>query len=691
MQKLSSLIIRKNHRNKYQNYFRKAITISVLFLSLTGNSQLVAQTDREIADSNRVFDWAERNLPEFFAPAGVGTLTIEGYVVRFYSQTNTWLGTNGGRVYVFGEAFNAIAPTGLSLKSIGDSEQFLAIADRESQVPGMNSGTQNSLLAEADLNQLIREGSPVRRINRPGRPRGDSRNEPRQDDGPTEIGVRSIDGHDNNLANPLIGAAGAQLQRRVPADYSDGLSGLAGSDRASARAISNLISAQSDSVLNPMNASDMLWQWGQFLDHDIDLTDGVNPPEPANIPVPAGDPYFDPTGTGIATISLNRSIYDETVSEFSPRQQINEVTSWIDASNVYGSEEDRTNALRTLSGNGKMKVSDGDLLPFNVDGFPNAGGDSSTLFFAGDVRANEQLGLTAMHTLFVREHNRLADEIAFENPDFSGEEIFQATRKIVGAQMQVITYNEYLPALLGHHALDRYNGYDDSVDATISNLFSTAAYRYGHSALSPTLLRVDANGAEIDAGHIALRDAFFSPHKLAAQGGLEPLLRGLAQQVCQNIDPLVIDDVRNFLFGPPGSGGFDLVSLNIQRGRDHGLPSYNATRIALGLAAKSSFADISGDPEVQSRLAAAYENVDQIDLWVGGLAEEKLDGALVGELMFTVFKQQFEALRDGDRFWYQTTLNRRQTNQVENTSLADIIRRNTEISNEIGNDVFHVN
>lgn len=680
----------KTHQKNSRNRFRKTASTALLIFGLAGNSQLFAQTDREIADSNRVFDWAERNHPELFAPAGVGTLTIEGYVVRFYSETNTWLGTSDGSVYVFGEPFSAIAPIGLSLKTIGESEEFLDIANQERQVPGIGSGTRNQLLVEADLNRLIREGSPARRINRPGRPRDDRRNQDSQDNKPSQAQYRSIDGHDNNLENPLVGSAGTQLRRLVPADYSDGITALAGADRASARAISNLVSSQTESVLNPMNASDMLWQWGQFLDHDIDLTDGVSPPEPANISVPAGDPFFDPTGTGIAIIGMNRSIYDVNLSEFSPRQQLNEITSWIDASNVYGSEESRTRALRTLNGDGKMKVSEGNLLPFNVDGFPNAGGDSSSLFFAGDVRANEQLGLTAMHTLFVREHNRLAEEIAFENPDFNGEDIFQTARRVVGAQMQVITYNEYLPALLGHNSLDRYRGYDDSVDSTISNLFSAAAYRYGHSALSPTLLRVDANGEEIAEGHIALRDAFFSPHKLA-QGGIEPLLRGLTQQICQNIDPLVIDDVRNFLFGPPGSGGFDLVSLNIQRGRDHGLPSYNDTRQALGLATKLSFADISDDPEVQDRLAAAYDNVDQIDLWVGGLAEEKRDGALVGELMFTVFKQQFEALRDGDRFWYQASLNNRQTNQVENTSLADIIRRNTDIDSEIGNDVFHVN
>ncbi|MFK7865020.1 MAG: peroxidase family protein [Pseudohongiellaceae bacterium] len=672
------------------------ITLNKIFLTLIGlsffySSFLYSQTDREIADSNRVFDWAERNFSELFSPAGVRTLSIDNFVARFYSDTNTWIGINNGSVFVFGEQFEQITPEGSTLKKIGETEIFLSLAAQELNATRTGNAQSNPFLAAADLNQLIREGSPVRRINRLNRPRKNLNDQRERQDIIQAESIRSIDGSSNNLDFSNIGAAGSQLKRLVASDYADGLSALAGPQRPSPRLISNLISAQSDSRPNELNASDMLWQWGQFLDHDIDLTDGSTPPEPANIEVPLGDSFFDPSGTGIATISMNRSVYDPNEEETSPRQQINEITSWIDASNVYGSDRERSNSLRTLTGDGKMKVSAGNLLPFNVDGFPNAGGESASLYFAGDVRANEQLGLTAMHTLFVREHNRLADEIANSNPNLSGEDVFQAARQIVGAQMQVITYREYLPALLGRGSLTRYKGYDDSIDPTISNLFSSAAYRYGHSALSPTLLRLDKNGDETLDGHIALRDAFFAPMKIAEEGGIDPLLRGLSQQVCQTIDPLVIDDVRNFLFGPPGSGGFDLVSLNIQRGRDHGLPSYNATRIALGLLPKTSFADINSDLEIQQRLSDSYENVEQVDLWVGGLAEEKLSDALVGELLFTVIKQQFEALRDGDRFWYSRALERRLVNQVENTSLADIIRRNTDIGAEIDNDVFHVN
>jgi hypothetical protein len=526
--------------------------------------------------------------------------------------------------------------------------------------------------------------SPVLRIRRQ-RPNGP--NQP-----PPSAGFRTIDGTDNNRNDTQMGAAGTPLLRLVAAAYGDGISALAGDDRPGAREISNVVAAQSESIPNRRRVTDYLWQWGQFVDHDIDLTDGVAPAEAAAIQIPAGDPWFDPDGTGTVTMSFNRSIYDPDsgTDADNPRQQLDEITAWIDASNVYGSDSERAAALRTLDGTGRLAVSDGNLLPFNVDGFPNAGGPSASLFLAGDVRANEQVGLTAMHTLFVREHNRLAAQIAGQNPQLNGDQVYQRARQIVGALIQKITYDEFLPALLGPRALRPYNGYHPTVDASIANLFSTAAYRFGHSALSPTILRVNRQGHEIAAGHLPLQSAFFAPQKIIDEGGIAPILRGLARQACQAVDPFVVDDLRNFLFGPPGAGGFDLVSLNIQRGRDHGLPSYNETRRALGLDAAADFADISSNPQIQQRLAAAYDDVEQVDLWVGGLAEDPLPRALVGELVFVIVRDQFEALRDGDRLWYQRVLPPQVLREVESTKLADVIRRNTGIRGEIQDDVFHL-
>jgi len=499
---------------------------------------------------------------------------------------------------------------------------------------------------------------------------------------------RSIDGTSNNESDVSMGSTGVALLRLVEADYADGISELAGENRESARFISNEVCHQEESVPNHRAATDMVWQWGQFLDHDIDLTEGADPAEGADIPIPFGDEFFDPFQTGTQTMAFSRSAF---LAGSRPRQQINQTSAWIDGSNVYGSNAIRADALRAHDGTGRLATSEGNLLPFNTTGLPNAGGTGDDLFLAGDVRANEQVYLTAMHTLWVREHNRWADRIRVYAPEATGDEIYEAARIVVIAELQIITFEEFLPALLGPDAIPDYAGYDSGVDAGISNEFSGAAYRFGHSMLSSKLLRLDRNGNESVHGHLALRDAFFAPHRLTQEGGIEPLLRGLTLQRAQNVDPYIVDDVRNFLFGPPGSGGFDLAALNIQRGRDHGLASYNNTREAMGFPRATDFSDISSDPEIQSRLGAAYAKVDDIDLWVGGLAEDHLAGALVGPLVRAILVDQFSALRDGDRFWYATSLPSSLAGSLRETvRLSRIIRANADIGREIRNDVFHL-
>jgi peroxidase len=504
---------------------------------------------------------------------------------------------------------------------------------------------------------------------------------------------RSIDGTGNHRTHFTLGAAETPLLRVLDDAYADSMSAMAGGTRPSPREVSNLMCAQEDRIVNPLGASDFLWQWGQFLDHDIDLTETQEPAEPAYIFPEPGDLFFDPLHTGEAEIVFHRSIYHPAsgTSEEFPRQQLNLITHYIDASNVYGSDPVRAAALRTNDGTGRLAVSPGDLLPFNTNGLPNAGGTGSELFLAGDVRANEQVGLTAMHTLFVREHNRRAVELAQALPGLSGDEIYERARAFVGGLMQRITYDEFLPALLGPDALRPYSGYKYLTSPAIMNCFSTAAYRFGHSAVSDTLLRLDANGQEIPFGHLPLKDAFFAPHRLLQEGGIEPILRGLATQEMSAIDTEVVDGLRNFLFGPPSAGGLDLASLNIQRGRDHGLPDYASAVFARGLGEITSFDQVSSNPLVQSMLAAQYGSVDRIDMWVGGIAEDPVNGGHLGRLFFDIIKTQFESLRDGDRYWYEQSLPTEEVIEIQNTTLADVIRRNTSIDTEIDDDVFHVN
>ena len=497
------------------------------------------------------------------------------------------------------------------------------------------------------------------------------------------VEYRTIDGLGNNLSNTAWGSAGNLLRRDSFGMYADGTGAMM--TRASARSISNAVGTQSASLnQNARNLSSMWWQWGQFIDHDFALVHAGA--ESAPISVPMGDASFDPFFTGTAEIGFTRSEF-ETPEVGGVRQHANQLTSYLDASAVYGSDSARASALRTGVG-GRMATSAGDLLPFNTAGLPNdnATGNPGPLYVAGDTRANEVIGLTAMHTLFVREHNRLAGELEQQHAGWDDERIYQEARRIVGAQMQAITYNEFLPALLGEGALSDYTGYSDSTDATLSTEFSTAAYRLGHTMLNGSYLMLNEDRSEHAYGHVELRDGFFSPVDAMEQAGLDPILRGLAFQQANEIDTQVVDDVRNFLFGPPGAGGVDLLSLNIQRGRDHGIPDFNTLRQAFGLDAVMDFADLTSDPMLAAALAGVYSDVSEIDPWVGLMAEDHLAGASVGETLRAILLDQFERMRDGDRFWYEGDAEL--AGLVGETTLADIILRNTDIEWLQGNVFF---
>lgn len=497
---------------------------------------------------------------------------------------------------------------------------------------------------------------------------------------------RSYDGSGTNLTNPQQGATSTAMRRLAPVAYADGLDAPSGVTAPNPRAISNAIAVQTVSVPNKIWATDFLWQWGQFVDHDLDLTLTTNPGEAFNISVPSGDPQFDPAATGTQVIPLNRSVH---IAVNGVRQQTNAVSAYIDGSQVYGSDAVRATALRRLDGSGKLKTSPsdhGDLLPYNEANLPNAP-QGAQFFLAGDLRVNEQVGLIAIQTLFLREHNTWAERFAKANPDATDEEIYQFARLLVGAEIQVITYNEFLPILLGPNALRPYRGYQAGVDSSISNEFATAAFRLGHSLLSPTLRRLDAQGRTIAAGDLSLRDSFFNLAPIE-QEGIDSILRGLGTQVCQDLDNLIIDDVRNFLFGSPGAGGFDLASLNLQRGRDHGLPMLNGMRRALGIKPERTFAEINPDPRVASRLASVYASPEQVDLWIGGLSEADVPGAMVGPTFHRILVDQFSRTRDGDRFWYRAYLPAEMVSVVEGQTLRSVIARNTKIGAELRPNVW---
>ncbi|MCB0557610.1 MAG: T9SS type A sorting domain-containing protein [Lewinellaceae bacterium] len=501
---------------------------------------------------------------------------------------------------------------------------------------------------------------------------------------------RTIDGSRNNSDNPNWGAAGDHLRISTGVGYANFIDDPAGPARPNPREISNRIFAQDGLLNDPMSLSDFCWVWGQFIDHDIGLTpDGS---EDASISVPEGDPWFDPFNTGQMKIPMKRNVFDPATGTniFNPRRHPNMITAFVDGSGVYGSEESRANWLRTFSG-GKLKTSAGNLPPFNtysgayntpID--PNAPhmdnpvGVSQRVFVAGDARANENPLLLAFHTIFMREHNRLCDELAEQHPDWTDEELYQHARKTVGALIQSVVYNEWLPTMGVN--LPPYNGYDPTVNPQLMNVFTAAAFRMGHTLLNGRLMRVDNDGNEMPQGHVMLRDAFFNPFSVMDMG-IEPFIKGMAIQTQQSFDSKVIDDVRNFLFGPPGAGGLDLASININRGRERGLTDYNSVRQSFGLQRYIFFQQINPSQSVYLTLLSLYGDINDVDPWVGMLAEQRMPGALFGPTVMKIMEVQFTALRNGDRFYYEAdpVLSEEEKTTIRNTSLHDIIMRNTGV------------
>lgn len=442
---------------------------------------------------------------------------------------------------------------------------------------------------------------------------------------------------------------------------------MSGKDRPAPRDISNAVAAQNNQeTKNDNNASDLLWSWGQFIDHDMVLTKEGE--EAANISVPKGDRGLDPTGTGRGFIPFSRS--QGVTDENGIRQQINEQTPLIDASMVYGATPEETEHLRSHTG-GLMKIDD--------DGFLLS--DPDTMVLAGDKRAAEQPGLLSLHTLFVREHNRQAGIIAKQNPLMSDDKIFAEARKIVTAEIQAITYNEFLPVLLGNEKSDpnNFNIDQNTNDGKVSNEFATAAYRLGHTLVSEKVAVKQADGS---IKQVSLDEVFFQP-EFTEQEGIGAILSGQSEQTSEKVDNKIVDGLRNRLFGPPGSGapGLDLASLNIQRGRDHNLPTYNAMREALGMRKIESFNDPIFQEGVGEKLASVYSSPDEIDLWVGGLAENPSGASMLGETFTKIVSEQFAKTAKADENFYTRTMSYEDQQWLNNLSLSDIIKANTENTN----------
>jgi Animal haem peroxidase len=593
---------------------------------------------------------------------------------------------------------------------------------------------------------------------------------------------RSLNGSGNNLKHPDWGRMGMPYPRVAKANYADGIGRMVGGP--SPRYISNRIfNDVGQNIFSENDVSQWGWVWGQFLDHTFGLRDERRAAS-APIRFAASDP-LERFRDDLGAIDFARTPAAPRSGVTTPRQQVNTVSGYIDAYAVYGGTRARLEWLRrgpvdgTLTDNGASLLLPHDYLPREdarrdaatapaMDLMGGLMGHRAAAVVAGDVRANENIALTAVHTLFAREHNRI---VSLLPRTLSNEMKFQIARRVVGAEEQYVTYHEFLPAL--GVRLPSYRGYNPNVDAAISNEFATVGYRMHsmvHGELEPeapvgtwTHRRLNAfasEGIQMEPSGrgvklvIPLGVAYGNPALLRTVG-LGPMLKGLADEREYKNDEQIDDSMRSVLFELPKPGVRnpavcgapvvrpscfsvvqDLGAIDVERGRDHGMPTYNELRIAYGLPPARSYTALTGeqtdrfprerlisrrdpidDPDIldftklkdsdgnpiplksdtatedtvsatrrttlASRLEGIYGrgNVDKVDAFVGMLCEPHVAGTEFGELQLAMWMKQFLALRDGDRFFY---LNdpllasiKRQYGIDYRHTLADVIRMNT--------------
>uniref|UniRef100_A0A3B4V6A4 Eosinophil peroxidase n=1 Tax=Seriola dumerili TaxID=41447 RepID=A0A3B4V6A4_SERDU len=316
----------------------------------------------------------------------------------------------------------------------------------------------------------------------------------------------------------------------------------------------------------------------------------------------------------------------------------------------------------------------GELLPFTNMGANMCASRSPTNHTL--CRTNENIGLTSLHTLLMREHNRLARALAKLNPTGRRETLPG------GPQDHGGYFQDYLLHIVGpdfiRQALFHLSWFYDETWTPASPMCSPqACLRFAHLMVQPFMF------------------PFFAPWRIVLKVwpralilcGVDPILRGLVAvrpsltaEISMNEDEL-----RDRLFKFSAELALDLGALNMQRGRDHGLPGYNKWRKFCGLSQPRNLAQLAkvmNNTDLAKNLLDLYGTPDNIDVWLGGVAEPFVRGGRVGPLFACLIATQFQRIRQGDRLWWENegVFTEAQRESLRETSLARIMCDNTGIT-----------
>jgi len=562
-------------------------------------------------------------------------------------------------------------------------------------------------------------------------------------DGQLQYERQRYDGWYNNRAHPDWGSKGSRLNRKTPAAYWDGVYMMGGQNRPSPRDLSDVVSKGLDGKGSLMNRTALLAFFGQLVTSEILMASEAHscPLEFTRIQIAKCDEMYDAKCGGEMSMPFYRAPYDRSTGQSpnSPREQKNHMTAWIDGSFIYSTLEPWADIMRQFQ-DGKLKMTEEGYPPFNTEGVPlhnfpvphlMKAADPTSRYLLGDPRVHQNPAILTFGILFYRWHNVLADRVKRSHPSWSDEDIFQSARRLNIASLQNIIAYEYIPAFTGD-SLDPYTGYKPDVSPGISHVFQSAAFRFGHTLIPPGIYqrgpgstpRKTRTSKKRDVpvsqertrnvpkpqertcnflptrdGSPALRlcSSWWNAQDEVYEDKVENILRGLSSQISEKEDSTLCADIRNKLFGPLDFSRRDLAALNIMRGRDSGLPDYNTVRMYFGLRPAVNWSDINpglykAEPEVFYRLEELYgsQGIQDLDLYIGGMLESDHGP---GPLFRSIIRDQFERLRDGDRFWFENKDNDifsdEEVEAIRKITLWDVIVNATNVDpKDIQKQVF---
>jgi hypothetical protein len=515
---------------------------------------------------------------------------------------------------------------------------------------------------------------------------------------------RTADGSWNNLDDPKEGAAGTRFPRNVdtsaiePATDEDLL-------KPNPRLVSRALLTRGGEMKEVPFLNLLAASWIQFQNHDW-ITHGENLiPEIIEIPLAEDDPAR--TKYRQANMFVGRTQPDPTrreSGEDTPVTFINEVTHWWDGSQIYGSDQETQDRLRS-GVDGKLRLNADGTLPLDHHGVEDSG-----------MVRNWWVGLAMLHNLFAREHNAICDHLEQHYPDWDDQRLFNVARLVNAAVMAKIHSVEWTPAILPNRRLamglnanwyglltyrfrkakDRktvaeFNVSNPELGGLVGNNINKHGAPFGlaeefvevyrlHSLLPESLrLRRHDTAEDLEDVPFAASRQAGSP-KISTRVGMTDLFYSFGNQ---HPGALELNNFPRFMqeLSVPGNPVFDLAAIDILRARERGVPRYNEFRRQLGLNPIRKFEDLTDDAATVAKIKDVYSgDVEALDLMIGTLAEtHRPTGFGFGETMFQIFILNASRRLQADRFYTDDYRDEVYTKEgmkwVDDSNLKNVILR----------------